>query len=257
MPDRPNCSDPGRIIAHRGASHVAPENTLAAFRRAAEQGVRWIEFDVSLLGDGTPVLIHDATLDRCSDWTGPISEISRYDLSGIDAGGWKDPDYRGEPIPTLEAALKTLADLDLYANLELKPHAGETGALARAVVPLLKSHRWTRERIITSSFAHPELKVFRDALPEAPVAVLYDEPAPDWYATLSGMNAAAMHLDWRYLSQSLLVDLTTHGFDVRVYTANDPEVLAPFQKHGLTSVITDHPPLYLEHPDWAGWASTR
>ncbi|MEO1493784.1 MAG: glycerophosphodiester phosphodiesterase family protein [Pseudomonadota bacterium] len=255
MSGKPNCTDPGLVIAHRGASEFAPENTLAAFRLAAEQGTRWIEFDVSLLGDGTPVVIHDATLNRCSDWTGPLSELSVYDLSGIDAGSWKHPDFTGEPLPTLEAALQEIEALGLYANLELKPHDGETGALAAAVAPVLASLDWTDERIITSSFVLPELAAFRTAMPSAPVAVLYNDPPDTWHRDLCELNAAAMHMNWRFLRQSLLTDVTTRGFDLRVFTINDPEVVEPFRDHGLTSVITDHPPLYLERPDWQVWIS--
>ena len=80
--------DPGRIVAHRGASRVAPENTLAAFREAAAQGARWIEFDVSLLGDGTPVIFHDPTLDRCTDATGPLGTGVATRAAG--AGGGVD-----------------------------------------------------------------------------------------------------------------------------------------------------------------------
>lgn len=255
MSDRPNCTDPGRVIAHRGASAIAPENTLSAFQLAAEQGARWIEFDVSLLGDGTPVVIHDASLNRCSDWTGPINQLTQYDLSGIDAGEWKNSEYTGEKIPTLEETLDEIAALGLFANLELKPHEEETGRLTAAVAPLLNARDWTQDRIITSSFALPELTVFRSVMPQAPVAVLYDEAPSDWYTTLAGLNAAAMHLNWRYLSQSLLTEVTSLGFDLRVFTTNDPEVIAPFRAHGLTSVITDHPPLFLEDPEWAEWIS--
>lgn len=255
MADRPNCSDPGRVIAHRGASELAPENTLAAIRLAAEQGARWIEFDVSLLGDGTPVLIHDSTLERCSDWTGSIAEVGHYDLSGIDAGSWKSPEFSGEQIPTLEATLNELDALGLFANLELKPHGGETGHLAGAVADQLRERDWTADRIITSSFSVPELTAFRAQMPDAPLAVLYNHAPGDWYATMSQMNAAAMHLNWQHLSQSLLVEVTSLGFDLRIYTANEPEVIAPFRAHGLTSVITDHPPAYLNDPDWSDWIS--
>ena len=80
---RPDTSTPGRIVAHRGASRIAPENTLSAFRVAAQQGARWLEFDVSLLGDNTPVLHHDATLDRCTDSAGPLDRLTASDLAAI------------------------------------------------------------------------------------------------------------------------------------------------------------------------------
>ncbi|MEM1162207.1 MAG: glycerophosphodiester phosphodiesterase family protein, partial [Pseudomonadota bacterium] len=119
---RPNLPDPGRIIAHRGASQVAPENTLKAFRTADRQGAYWLEFDVSLLGDGTAVIHHDDTLDRCTNATGPLSGIAAADLSDIEAG-------EGEPLPTLSAALDLIKEFGFFANLEMKPHALEPGIL--------------------------------------------------------------------------------------------------------------------------------
>ena len=89
----PNVLNKGRIIAHRGASQVAPENTLAAFRKALEQGVDWVEFDVSLLGDDTPVIHHDETLDRCTDATGTLREIGQNHLATIRAGKLQGPAF--------------------------------------------------------------------------------------------------------------------------------------------------------------------
>ena len=114
---RPDTSTRGRIVAHRGASRAAPENTLIAFRLAARQGARWLEFDVSLLGDGTPVLHHDRTLDRCTDGTGRLDRLTAADLAGIDAGRWFGAQYTGEPLATLEQALDLIGELDLSANL--------------------------------------------------------------------------------------------------------------------------------------------
>ena len=89
------------------------------------------------------------------------------------------------------------------------------------------------------------------AMPEAPLAVLYEAPPPDWRARLTELNAAALHIHFTQISQSLLTEARSFGFDVRVYTINQPDLMAHFRDHGLTSVITDHPPLYLEQPDWA------
>ncbi len=182
--DRPSIADPGRVIAHRGASRVAPENTLAAFREAAAQGARWIEFDVSLLGDGTPVIFHDPTLDRCTDSTGPISALGRADLARIRAGVRHGPRFADEPLPTLEAALDLIEDLGLFANLEMKPHANPRGATSQAVVAALRGRPWARERIVTSSFDLKELAAFRAALPDAALAVLYRRAPRSWRARL-------------------------------------------------------------------------
>jgi len=104
-PPRPDTGTRGRIVAHRGASRIAPENTLAAFRLASRLGAHWLEFDVSLLGDATPVLHHDATLERCTDATGPLDRLAVADLAGIDAGGWFGVQFAGEPLATLAPAL--------------------------------------------------------------------------------------------------------------------------------------------------------
>ena len=256
MSQAPNVTDPGRIIAHRGASQVAPENTLAAFRAATAQGARWVEFDVSLLGDGTAVLSHDADLDRCTDATGPLAGLGRADLEGLDAGGWKGAAFRGERMPVLEEALEEIARLGLWANLEMKPHDADPGPLAAAVAAALGARPWTRERVIVSSFSLEALEVFRTLDAAQPLAVLFNTPPADWRAAMRRVDAAALHLNWRTLRQSLLTEAMAHGLDVRVYTANDPRLMAPFRRMGLTGIVTDHPPLYLDDPDWYAYTES-
>ncbi|MFK7945519.1 MAG: glycerophosphodiester phosphodiesterase family protein [Paracoccaceae bacterium] len=256
MIPKPNVTDPGRVIAHRGASQTAPENTLAAFRAAAAQGAWWAEFDVSLLGDGTPVVHHDATLDRCTSARGPLTGITAVDLPGISAGVRHGPAFAAEPLPTLGEVLDLLEELDFYANLELKPHDGEVGALSAAVIGELSRRAWTQDRIITSSFGLAELSAFRASLPDVPVAVLYDRPPNDWRQVLDELNAAALHLKFTYLTESLLREASSFGIDVRVFTVNKPGLMEPFRDRGLTSVITDHPPLFLDSPEWARWAKS-
>lgn len=252
----PAVAEPGRVIAHRGASRVAPENTLAAFRAAAGQGARWIEFDVCLLGDGTPVVFHDPTLDRCTDAKGPLSGIGRADLGRIRAGARHGPRFADERIPSLEATLDLIDELGLFANLELKPHANPRGATAEAVVRALRPRPWAAARIVTSSFDLDELCAFRQALPQAPVAVLCTRPPRDWRRRLQAVRAEALHLRFDKLTPRLLADARAAGYAVRVYTINQPELMVPFRGLGLTSVITDHPPLFLDDPAWASWAES-
>ena len=251
----PNVESRGRIIAHRGASQIAPENTIAAFRKALEQGVNWVEFDVSLLGDNTPVIHHDDTLDRCTDRTGSLSDIARSDLRTIHAGKLHGRAYSKETIPTLEAALDLFEATGMYANLEMKPHDSPPGALAYVVSNALAARVWSTERIIVSSFDHDELAALRIRMPEIPIAALWVEPQSDFRKVLTDLKAAAIHLHYPHLSQSLLQEATSYGFDVRVYTVNDTKVMAPFRDLGLGSVITDHPPMFLDDPEWQAWAA--
>ena len=239
MPDRPNVSDPGRIVAHRGASQVAPENTLGAFQAAERQGAWWVEFDVSLLGDGTAVIHHDATLDRCTNRTGP--------LTGIDCGG-------GEPLPTLDQALDLIHDLGFHANLEMKPHMEPTGRMSDVVARALRARPWAHDRILVSSFSAAELEATRRELPDAPIAALFHEPPANWAEIADRVGAAAIHVQYGFLTGSLVTAALRNGIDLRTYTANDPGVIAPFRDLGLTGVITDHPPAYLDISEWQAWS---
>lgn len=253
----PNVADKGRIVAHRGASQVAPENTLAAFRKAHEQGAHWVEFDVSLLGDLTPVIHHDGTLERCTTGLGPLSAAGRADLATIRAGKLHDAEYAAEPIPELEATLDLLEALGMYANLEMKRHDDPSGELARTVHAALSARDWATDRIIVSSFDHAELAALRQLMPEIPLAALWVEPPSDFRKTLTDLQAVAAHIHYAHLSQGILQEAVSYGFDMRVFTINRPEVVAPFREIGLTGVITDHPPLFLEDVDWADWAKTQ
>src|SRR5690606_3020467 len=113
----------GEVQAHRGASTVAPENTIAAFRAARDQGARWVELDVALLADGTPVVIHDVTLDRTTNGKGPLGEMTAADLAGLDAGSWFGAQFAGERLSTLPDVLTALGELGLNVNVEIKQHA--------------------------------------------------------------------------------------------------------------------------------------
>jgi len=97
------------LIAHRGGAAEAPENTLAAFRRALSLGVRWFELDVQMSRDRELVVIHDNTMDRTTNGTGEVGSLLFEGLRKLDAGSWFDPQYRGEPIPTLREALELFA----------------------------------------------------------------------------------------------------------------------------------------------------
>jgi glycerophosphoryl diester phosphodiesterase len=251
---RPDTSSRGRIVAHRGASRIAPENTLSAFRKAAELGARWLEFDVSLLGDGTPVVHHDGTLDRCTNRTGPLDRLTAAGLAGIDAGRWFGPEFGGEPLATLEQALDLIGALGLSANLEMKPHDLSPEPIARAVATALERRPWAGARILVSSYDLGALEALRRTMPEQPLAVLYDDPPANWPEVLTALRACSLHIWHEFLTGEILALAREHGFHVRVFTIDEPPRIEPFREIGLTGVITNHPPLFLSDPAWAAWA---
>ena len=251
---RPDTLPFPRIIAHRGASRIAPENTLSAFRIAAKQGARACEFDVSILGDGTPVMHHDSTLDRCTDRNGALAAIAADDLEGIDSGSWFGPDFAGEPLATLDHGLDLIDELGFLANLEMKPHNAPPDLMADAVERRLRARPWTRSRIVASSFSLDALAALRALMPELPLAVLYEEPPADWPEALAELQASGLHIWREFVTAEVLAVACEAGFHVRVYTVNDPASMVP-HRSALAGIITDHPPLYLDDPAWAAWAA--
>src|SRR5690606_36120856 len=113
-----------KLIAHRGAGRLAPENTLAAFRVGASQGFRMMEYDVKLSKDGVPILVHDDTVDRCSSGRGEAASMTLAELSMLVFGGWHSPMYAGEPLPTLYTIAAYTRANGIDSNIEIKPHPG-------------------------------------------------------------------------------------------------------------------------------------
>lgn len=110
------------IIAHRGFSAEAPENTVAALLAGVDAGADAVEFDLHTAGDGTPVLLHDESLRRTTNGRGRVTDLSADELASLDAGRWFADDFAGEPVPTLEAALAAVADPAIRVYAELKGH---------------------------------------------------------------------------------------------------------------------------------------
>ena len=241
-------SGPGRseVQAHRGASAVAPENTIAAFRAAAEQGAEWVELDVALLGDGTAVVIHDASVDRCSSSKGNLGDLTRSDLDKIDAGAWFAPRFKGEPLPTLAQAVSALGELGLNANVEIKqhPHHKSLDQLVQTVDDHLRA-RAAQTEIMISSFDAAALKRMHEINPSYELAMLWSKVPDDWREVLRSIPATTVHLGYKSLSIGFLEEAVRHGIKVRAWTSNDPVELASFWHAGLTGVITDGPNVYL------------
>lgn len=130
----------GGICAHRGASDTHPENTLAAFREAIRLGVHMIEFDVALTKDNQLVLMHDATVDRTTDGTGLVSELTLAEVKKLDAGSWKGKQFAGERVPTLREALDMMPD-NVWLNVHLKGGADLAERVAQTLVASERLHQ--------------------------------------------------------------------------------------------------------------------
>src|SRR5262249_31614762 len=154
-------------IAHRGASSYAPENTFAAFDLAIEIGARHLELDVHFSSDGHLIVIHDDTVDRTTDGSGPVTSYTLASLAARDAGSWLDPRFKGERIPTLAAVLERYKGR-AHLHVELKGHSAD---LAKRTVDLIRSRGMAAEVTVTS-FQKAKLEETRLCAPELPTGWL-------------------------------------------------------------------------------------
>ena len=231
------------VIAHRGASGTAPENTLAAFVRAERLGAHMIELDVQLAADGAVVVLHDDSVDRTTDGHGRLCAYTLAELRTFDAGGWFAPEFAGERIPTLDEVLAAVA---LPVNVELKRGGG--AALGERALESVRAVR-ALERVVFSSFDHGALQRLRGLSSEAQIAVL-------WAGRGTGrplgaarrVAARALHLRTTGATLRAVSAVRDAGLDVRVWTVNDPEEWRVFERRGASAVFTDFPERFLQTP---------
>jgi glycerophosphoryl diester phosphodiesterase len=231
-----------RVIGHRGAPKRAPENTVAAFRLAAALGAGWVELDAKLSKDGVPMVIHDETVDRTTDGHGDVRATTAATLATLDAGGWFSPDFRGEPLPTLETALRAIAEAGLGANVEIKACPGRERETARAVIDTTR--RVWPQRLpapIYSSFAVGALEAARAHAPDAIRGLLLDGFQRDWNELAERLDCRAVHPRASALTAAWVAEIKASGRATLTWTVNDPKRAELLVSWGVDAVITDVP----------------
>ncbi len=234
----------GRLvnIAHRGASAVAPPNTLAAFEKAVELGADGIEFDVHLSADGVLVVIHDFNVDDTTDGSGRVAEMTLAQLKQLDAGSRFDPAFAGERIPTLEEVLETVGSR-LLLNIELKCFSLRDNGLERAVIAQVKRHG-PAARVLLSSFNPFSLRRAKKIAPHIPVGLLYAPwlPLPlrrAWLAPL--VPHEARHPEHTMVDARYMAWARRRGYRVNAWTVNDPNEMRRLIDVGVDGIITNVP----------------
>jgi glycerophosphoryl diester phosphodiesterase len=240
-----------RVVAHRGASHEAPENTLAAFRRAWDLGVECVELDLHLTRDGHVVVIHDASARRTTGLDREIRDLTLAELEALDAGRWMSPRFSGERIPTIGQALATIP-VGRTMFLEIKSGPETAPALAHAI--LAADPRPRGARIALQGFDPDALAAFASALPGAPAywTVMppldeQDEPLPypreviDEAVRRGFPGLALLHVS---VDDPLVEAARQAGLEVDLWTLNEPADLARwYPRAGIRWIETDRPDL--------------
>jgi len=235
------------IFAHRGASAYAPENTMAAFRLAAEQGAEAIELDAKLTADGEVVVIHDMTVDRTTDGHGEVRRLRLEEIRRLDAGSFFAETYRGERVPLLREVFAELGQR-LFINVELTNYNDPRDDLPIRVAALVREYR-LEERVLFSSFNPLNLLRIRRLLPECPVALLALEGRAGWLARSGIMRWISPKIIHPYLDDvtpGWVAREHRRGRRVHVWTVNRAEDLERLFRWDVDGVFTDDPPLAMQ-----------
>lgn len=241
---------PPTVYAHRGASSAAPENTLVSDEVARRAGAEWIEDDVQPSKDGVPYVLHDDTVDRTTDGTGRIRDLTAAQLDALDAGSWFAPSYAGTRLPTLAAQLEDLRTRGGKLLLEIKgPHTREEVA---RIVREVHDHGMT-DRVLVQSFEVDALRLTRELAPELPLALLRSTLDADPVATARDLGLAAYHPSDDALSArpGVLRELHAAGVAVNVWTVDRPARWKALAAAGVDGIITNRP------AELAGWKAAR
>lgn len=229
------------IVAHRGWSAVYPENTLLAARMAAQAGADGTEFDVYATRDGVVVLMHDKTLQRTTNGTGEITSKTLAELRELDAGSWKDPQFAGEGVPTLDEALRTLKGSGCMPVIEIK-----MPGISERVVQAVRELDMV-EQVAIIAFNGEVVREIRTLEPRIACAWLSSEKLTgtvaeraDWIvAQANSYQTEMVDLNYNMLSRELIAELKRRGLQVWCWTVNDPAVMEALLRWGVDSITTD------------------
>lgn len=240
--------EPALVVSHRGGGALAPENTIPAVQAALAAGFDYLEFDVALTADRIPVLMHDATVDRTTDGSGPLASLTLAQVKELDAGSWFGADYTGTRVPTLDEALTVLAASGGRALVELKgPWDPEAGA---ALVETLRGFGLER-RVAIASF-DPQSLLATSAASEVAFRLLIMKRLPrDIAQAVQGADARGVVVDWRAVQRRPEVVPELHGLGLRVlvYTLNSDVEWQDTTAAGVDGIITDEPVRLVEWQD--------
>nr|WP_206700566.1 glycerophosphodiester phosphodiesterase family protein [Cytobacillus firmus] len=231
-------------IAHRGATGYAPENTIAGFDLAVDMKADYIEIDVQRSKDGELVVIHDTTVDRTTNGTGKVGDLTFDFLRSLDAGSWKGEQFAGEPIPTFEEIL------DRYHGkvgilIELKAPELYPG-IEEQVADALKERNLDKpqnEKIIIQSFNFDSMKTMDQLLPKVPIGVLTSNRADTTAEALKEFSAYADWFNPSYgiVSEELVNQVHSLGMQIGSWTVRSQEAADFLFEMEVDAIITDYP----------------
>ena len=240
------------LVAHRGASAYAPENTIAAYREAFERGAEIAECDVHLSRDGELIVMHDPTVDRTTDGSGEVSELTLAEISRLDAGAHFDKRFRGEPVPTLAQLLDFVRGrLALFIEVKSGPETIEP------LAALLRARRRQRKQVAIISFDEEVVAESEARMPDIPTMLLVwtgpgqAKPGAEAVDRVVALGAEMIGVSTHGASPELVALAHEARIGVFVYTVNDAANTVRLVEYGVDGIHTDAPDFVREVLDAA------
>lgn len=229
-----------KVMAHRGASTEAPENTMAAFQKAIDDMADYIELDVQLTNNGEVIVMHDSNAYRTTGVDANIVNMTYKEVKTLDAGSWFSDEYVGENVPSLKEVLE-LTQGKIKLNIELKPADNGT-ALAKNTVRLIEKYNMVNDCVITS-FSESALKAVKTYNQEIKVGYILSAAYGDFYDM---KNVDFFSVNAAFLSKRTIDAIHNSGKRVYAWTVNNKESIKNLTNKGVDGIITDNPVLARE-----------
>lgn len=248
-------NDSPLVIAHRGASGHAPENTMAAIRLALDMKSDVIEIDVHLSKDKQVIVIHDATLDRTTTGSGSVDTYSLAELKELDAGSWMGDKFVGESIPTLEEVIEVVGEQSILLIEIKKGKKKRYEGLEQKVIDLVRKYR-TENHTIIQSFQKktiekvirlaPEIEAHKLIIGKLPIVSWHHDGKWQFYHPLKIEGVKAINPAFQFLTKSFVRNMRMADKKIFVYTVNTTEKMEKCMEMGVSGIITNYPDRLVE-----------
>lgn len=224
-----------KVSAHRGSSKEAPENTMAAFKKAIEDRADFIELDVQETSDGHIIVMHDSNVLRTTGVDRNVWEMTFLDIRNLDAGSYFSPEFAGEQVPSLEEVLK-LAKGKIKLNIEIKP-SGHDKDLTKILSEMIDEYNFEKDCVITS-YDYTSLREIKKINPDIQVGYIVALAYGDFY-NMDDIDFFSMNAS--FLSKITVDTIHNSGKEVYAWTVNNPDSVKNLANKGVDNIITDDP----------------
>ncbi|MTI48597.1 glycerophosphodiester phosphodiesterase [Sporosalibacterium faouarense] len=228
------------VIAHRGASGHAPENTMISFQKAIDMGADGIELDVHISKDDKLIVCHDERVDRTTNGIGFIKDLTLDEIKKLDAGYWYDKKYANEKIPTLEEVLYLFQGKDILINIELKNGIIQYDKIEEKVIRVLEKFK-LMDRTIISSFNHYSLIKIKEINSSIKTGALYMCGLVNPWDYVIRLNIDVIHPIYFALYPDLIKKCKERNVEINTYTVNCDEDMKKVIDLGVNGIITNYP----------------